>query len=169
MTTKNTALIDNFVASPQVMSPVYQLHGRVRSVMGTVALATGDIDAGDIVLIAPVPSGATIKSIQLASDDLDSGTPALTWDLGLYTTAATPVAVDINYYGTVITLGQAVTVFTEYSYDARPIEDCGQRVWEDAAVSSDPGGHYYIALTVNVTAATAVAGDVSFIIEYVLD
>jgi hypothetical protein len=43
----------------------------------------------------------------------------------------------------------------------------GQRVWQDAGQSSDPGGYYYVALTFD--AAGDTAGDLSFIIEYTID
>jgi hypothetical protein len=44
-----------------------------------------DLGGSDIVMLAPIPSNASITSIKLASDDLDSGT-TLTANVGLYTT-----------------------------------------------------------------------------------
>ena len=167
MTTKNTILIDNFEASPLIASNAGNLGGRLRTINGTVALATTDLDAGDILMIAPVPSNARILSIKLAADDLDGATtPLLTWDVGLHTTAG--VAKDIDAYASLITLGQAATVFTEFAFEARGIEKAGQAVYQDAGDVSDPGGLFYLSATVNAGAATAVAGDFSFIVEYVV-
>ena len=170
MTTKNSTLVSNFVADPQVFNPSYQLAGVARVAQGTIALATTDIDNNDIIHLAPVPVGASITSIKLASDDLDSGgSPSLTFNVGLYTTASTRVVKDEDCYSTAITLGQAATAFTEYAFEVRDINVCGQRVWEDAGDSTDPGGQYYLSLTVQAAAATAAAGDISFIVQYVVD
>ena len=43
----------------------------------------------------------------------------------------------------------------------------GQRVWEDAGVSSDPGGYYAIGF--ESQAAGDQAGDISYLITYVVD
>lgn len=168
MTTKNSTLVSNYENSTgSVYNPVHQLHGRLRVAQGTLELATGDLDAADIVMLAPIPVGASIASIRLASDDLDSGTAALLWDVGLHDTEGAVVVADA--YASDITLGQAATAFTEYAFEARGIEDCGQRVWEDGGQSEDPGGTYYLSMTVATAPDTAAAGTLSFIVEYVVD
>lgn len=169
MGTKNSTLVTNFEASPQTMNKVYQLGGRVRVAQGTIALETTDLDLNDVVMLAPLPTGASILSIKLAADDLDSnGAPALAWHVGLHDTDGN--AVDADCYATAITLGQAATAFTEYRYEAANINTCGQQLWEDGGVSTNPdGGQYYVSMTVSTAAATAAAGDLSFIIEYVVD
>lgn len=167
MSTKNSDLVANYTATPRVANATQELGGRVRVAQGTIALATTDLDINDIVLLAPVPTNASIISIKLASDDLDSGSPALLWDVGLHNLAGT--AKDADFYATDVTLGQAATAFTEYRYEAADINTCGDRVWQNAGDSSDPNGTYYISMTVSTAPATAAAGDVSFIIEYVVD
>lgn len=164
MTTKNSTLVSNFEATPQVMNAAHQLHGVKRIAQGTVALATGDVGADDIVMLAPVPSNASITSIKLASDDLDSGT-TLTANVGLYTTAG--VVVDVDAYASVVTEFRAVTPFTEFAFEARNIDKCGQQVWQDAGATADPKGYYYVAVT--FAAAGNTAGDLSFQIEYVVN
>ena len=168
MTTKNSDLVSNFEASPKVFNPIYQQHARKRVAQGTIALATTDIDNNDIIMLVALPVGASVTSIKLASDDLDSGSPTLTFNVGLYQTDGT--VKDEDCYASAITLGQAATAFTEYAFEARNINLCGQRVWEDAGDSSQPDdAQYYLAVTVHAAAATAVAGDMSFQIEYVID
>lgn len=167
MTTKNSTLVANFETSPTAYNATQELHGRIRVAQGSIELATGDLDDDDIVMLAPIPKGASIKSIKLASDDLDTGT-ALAWNVGVYETDGT--VVDEDAYATAITLGQAATGYTEYRFEAAGIETTGQRVWEDASVSSDPGGgHYYLAATVSTAAGTPAAGTLAFQIEYVMD
>tara|TARA_R100000808_G_scaffold8275_1_gene23553 strand:- start:836 stop:1345 length:510 start_codon:yes stop_codon:yes gene_type:complete len=169
MTTKNSTLVSNFEASPKVYNPAYQHHGRVRVAQGTIELATTDIDNNDVIMLVPLPVGVSITSIKLAADDLDSGgSPSLTFNVGLYQTDGT--VKDEDCYASAITLGQAATAFTEYAFEARNINLCGQRVWEDAGDSSQPSdAQYYLAVTVQAAAATAAAGDMSFIVEYVVD
>ena len=169
MGTKNSDLVSNFEADPQVFNPAYQQHGRVRIAQGTIALATTDIDDNDVIMLASLPVGASITSIKLASDDLDSGgSPSLTFNIGLYQTDGT--VKDEDCYATAITLGQAATAFTEYAFEVRNINVTGQRVWEDAGDSSQPSdAQYYLAVTVQAAAATAAAGDLSFIVQYVVD
>tara|TARA_R100001460_G_scaffold33548_1_gene65603 strand:- start:272 stop:769 length:498 start_codon:yes stop_codon:yes gene_type:complete len=165
MANVNTDLITNFEATPQVKNAAHELHGVKRVAQGTIALAAGDLSASDTVMLAPIPTNASITSIKLFNDDLDSGSTNTT-DVGIYTTAG--VAVDDDAYASAITdLRGAVTTGTEVAFEARNINAMGKQVWEDAGQSSDPGGYYYIGLTFD--AAGDTAGDLSFIIEYIVN
>ena len=54
MGTKNTDLVANFEATPQVKNNAAELHGVLRTAHGTVELAAGDSDNDDIVMLAPI-------------------------------------------------------------------------------------------------------------------
>ena len=165
MANVNTDIVTNFVAVPQVKNSSQQLHGVKRIAQGTIALAVGDLSAGDTVMLAPVPTNASISSIKLFNDALDSASTN-TCDVGLWTTAV--AAVDDDCYASAITdLRAAVVTGTEVAFEARNINTMGQKVWQDAGVSSDPGGVYYVGLIFD--AAGDTAGDLSFIIEYTVD
>jgi expansin (peptidoglycan-binding protein) len=158
MTTKNTTLVSNFEATPQVISEAHSLHGVLRVAQGTVALAAGDSTDNDIVMLAPIPSNASITALKIASDSLGG---SCTFNVGLYTTGGT--VVDEDVYATLVADEGAMT-------DVRSEADIttvGQQVWEDAGASSDPGGYYYVAVTFAATGGTA--GDMSFVIEYVVN
>ena len=158
MTTKNTTLVSNFEATPQVITEAHSLHGVLRVAQGTVALAAGDSTDNDIVMLAPIPSNASITALKIASDSLGG---SCTFNVGLYTTGGT--VVDEDVYATLVADEGAMT-------DVRSEADIttvGQQVWEDAGASSDPGGYYYVAVTFNATGGTA--GDMSFVIEYVVN
>jgi hypothetical protein len=166
MANVNTTLVTNFEASPQVMNPAYQMHGVKRVMQGTIALASGDLSASDTVMLAPIPTNASVISIKLFNDDLDSGSTN-TCDVGLWTADGEVTAVDDDCYASAITdLRAAVTTGTEVAFEARNVNLMGQRVWEDAGQSSDPGGYYNIGLIFD--AAGDTAGDLSFMIEYVI-
>jgi len=159
MTTKNTTLVANFEASPQVASNAHELHGVLRVAQGTVALAAGDSTDNDIVMLAPIPSNASIASLKIASDALGG---SCTFNVGLYQTNGT--VVDEDVYATLVAdEGAMADVRTE----AANINTIGQQVWEDAGASADPGGYYYVAVTFSATGGTA--GDMSYIIEYVVN
>ena len=119
-------------------------------------------------MLAPVPTNACVTSIKLFNDDLDSGTTN-TCDVGLYTAdSSTVTAKDDDCYASAITdLRGAVTTGTEVAFEARNVNAMGQQVYEDAGESTDPGGYYYIGLKFD--AAGDTAGDLSFIIEYVVN
>ena len=164
MSNANSDLVTNFVAVPQVLNPAQQLQGVKRIAQGTVALVAGDLGANDTVMLAPIPSNASITSIKLFNDDLDSGTTN-TADVGLYTTAL--AVVDADAYASAITdLRAAVKTGTEVAFEARDINKMGQKVWQDAGLSSDPALTYFVGI--GFPAAGDTAGDLSFIIEYVV-
>ena len=159
MTTKNSTLVANFEASPQVASNAHELHVVLRVAQGTVALAAGDSTDNDIVMLAPIPSNASITSLKIASDALGG---SCTFNVGLYQTNGT--VVDEDVYATLVAdEGAMADVRTE----AANINTIGQQVWEDAGASADPGGYYYVAVTFSATGGTA--GDMSYIIEYVVN
>ena len=164
MANVNTDLVTNFVAVPQVLNSASQLHGVKRVATGTIALDAGDLSANDTVMLAPIPSNASITSIKLFNDDLDSGT-TLTTDVGIYTTAV--AVVDADAYASAITdLRGAVKTGTEVAFEARDINKMGQKVWQDAGLTSDPALTYFVGI--GFPAAGYQAGDLSFVIEYVV-
>ena len=164
MANVNTDLVTNFVAVPQVLNSASQLHGVKRVATGTIALAAGDLSANDTVMLAPIPSNASITSIKLFNDDLDSGTTN-TADVGLYNTDLS--VVDADAYASAITdLRGAVKTGTEVAFEARDINKMGQKVWQDAGLSSDPALTYFVGIS--FPAAGDTAGDLSFVIEYVV-
>jgi hypothetical protein len=164
MANVNTDLVTNFVAVPQVLNSASQLHGVKRVATGTIALDAGDLSANDTVMLAPIPSNASITSIKLFNDDLDSGTTN-TADVGIYTTAV--AVVDADAYASAITdLRGAVKTGTEVAFEARDINKMGQKVWQDAGLTSDPALTYFVGI--GFPAAGDQAGDLSFVIEYVV-
>ena len=65
----------------------------------------------------------------------------------------------LNYDGT--------TAVADLRTEAADINTIGKKLFENAGASTDPGGYYYIAATFNATGGTG--GDMSFIIEYVIN
>jgi hypothetical protein len=163
MANVNTDLVANFVAVPQVLNPAQELHGVKRIAQGSIALVAGDLSANDTVMLAPIPSNASISSIKLVNDDLDSGS-TITADVGLYNTDLS--VVDADAYASAITALRAAVAApgTEVAFEARDHNKTGQKVWQDAGLSVDPGAVYFVGI--NFPAAGDTAGDLSFIIEY---
>lgn len=165
MANVNQTLASNFLATPQIASPQYQLGAAMRVASGNIALASGDLSAGDTVMLAPVPTNASVLSIVLRNDDLDSST-TITCDVGLYSADGEVTAIDDDCYASAITDLRAAVggAGTEVAYEARNINTVGQRVFEDGGQSTDPGGYYFIGLKFD--AAGNTAGDLSFVITY---
>jgi hypothetical protein len=167
MANVNSAEVTNFLAEPPVVNSAVNIHGKMRVACGTKALAAGDLSAGDTVMLCMVPTNASVLSIKLFNDDLDSGT-TLTVNIGLYTADGNVTAKDVDCYASADTTARAaVLVGTELAFEARNINLMGQKVWEDAGDSSDPGGHYLIGFESD--AAGDTAGDISWIVTYVVD
>ena len=163
MANVNTSLVTNLLSSP----PSMNAGGSMRVAAGTIALAAGDLSANDTVMLVQVPTNAAVLSIKIYNDDLDSGTTN-TCDVGLYTADGNVTAKDDDCYASAITdLRGAVTVGTEVAFEARNINLMGQKVFEDAGDSADPGGFYLIGLKFD--AAGNAAGDLSFLVTYAVD
>ena len=160
MTTKNSTLVSNFEASPQVASDAHELHGVLRVAQGTIALAAGDSTDDDIVMLAPIPSNASITALQVAADALGG---SCTFNVGLYQTTGT--VVDEDLYASSVADG--TTAVADLRTEAANINTIGNQLWQDAGASTDPGGYYYVAATFNATGGTL--GDMSFIIHYVVN
>ena len=86
-------------------------------------------------------------------------------DIGVYQSDGT--AVDADCYVTASTQLRAAAAFTDLRWETLDINTLGQKVWEDAGASADPVEDYYIGAS--FPAAGTTAGDISFIIEYVVD
>jgi hypothetical protein len=159
MGTKNSDLVANFEATPQVANESHNLHGVLRVASGTIALATGDSDNDDVVMLAPIPSNANVSAIFVGSDNLGG---SCTFNVGIYTTDGT--VKDEDVFATAVADAAAMA---DVRFEAADINTAGQQMYELAGDSSDPGGYYYIAAT--MAAAGGTAGDMSFIIHYVVN
>ena len=159
MGTKNTDLVTNFEATPPTLNDVAELHGRVRIAQGTVALAAGDSDDDDIVMLAPIPSNATVPHLYIGSDTFGG---SCTFNVGIYTAAG--VVKDEDVFATAVADAAALA---DVRHEVADINTCGQKMYELAGDSTAPGGFYYIAAT--MSAAGGTGGDMSFIIHYIVD
>ena len=163
MTTRNTDLVANFEASPQVANLAAELGGVVRIAQGNVALLAGDSTDDDIVMLAPIPTNATIVSLRMGADGLGG---SCTYNVGAYTSAG--VVVDEDCFATAVADGAAIA---ELRYEVLDLNTTGQKLHIIAGAAGsdtvDPGGYYYIAATFAATGGTA--GDMAFIIEYVVN
>ncbi len=181
MATKQSPLLANAPTVTNVGTPnnVANEHGRVRSANGNIVLATGDLDAADIIMLCGVPTGAVVLSILIAHDDLDSNaTETLNFDVGIYKSATdTAENGDEDVYANATNEDNAssfgIKGATEgsvnYAFEARGIQLNGQKVFEDAGDSVDPNSVYYIGISIETVAATKVAGDLAFQVTYAVD
>ena len=159
MGTKNSTLVTNFEASPQVANEPANLHGVVRVAQGTIELAAGDSNDNDIVMLAPIPSNATVSQLFIGSDTLGG---SCTFNVGIYTSTGT--VKDEDFFASAVADEAAMT---DVRFEAANIDTAGQKVWEMAGDSSDPGGYYYIAATMAAEGGTA--GTMSFNIQYIVN
>jgi len=159
MTTKNTDLVANQLASPQVLNDAAELHGVLRTACGTVELAAGDSTDNDVVLLAPLPSKSTINQLYVGTDDFGG---SCTYNVGVH-----------NYDGTVAdedcfaTLVADDAAMADVRHEVATINTVGQKLWEIAGLSSDPGGLLYVSITFAATGGTA--GTLSWNVSYAVN
>ena len=159
MGTKNTDLVANFEASPQVLNNAAELHGVLRTAHGTVELASGDSDDNDIVMLAPIPSNAAVPQLFIGSDTFGG---SCTFNVGIYQTDGTVIDEDVFASSVADAAGM-----TDVRFEAADLNTGSQKLWELAGDSSDPGGYFYIAITFNATGGTA--GTLNWNINYVVN
>ena len=159
MWTKNTDLVANFEAAPQVLNNSAELHGVVRTAHGTVELASGDSDDNDIVMLAPIPSNAAVPSLFIGSDTLGG---SCTFNVGIYTSEG--VVKDEDVFASLVADAAGMA---DVRFEAANIDTAGKKMYELAGDTTDPGGHYYIAATMAADGQTA--GTMSWNISYVVN
>ena len=158
MGTANSDLVSNFEATPPVLTDSSLLHGVVRVAQGTIVVAAGDSDDDDIVMLAPIPSNAVVPQIWIGSDTFGG---SCTFNVGIYQSDGT--VVDEDYFASAVADAAAMA---DVRHEAADINTAGKTMWEMAGASADPGGFYYIAVT--MSAAGGTEGDLSFNIHYVV-
>lgn len=163
MATNYATIATNF-RGKTTKNAVTSMEGNVKTITETISIAAADSD-GDIYCIMPVRSNWSIKHIWVYNDAITNGT---SYDIGLYTTASTPVVVDVDAYASAVDMSSARTsVPIDAAFEARNITAVGQKVHTDGGVTTDPSVWYFLALTAN-TVGTA-QGDITLIVEYVGD
>ena len=142
-------------------NPTTATEGVTYTSSATVAVAAADDDGSKFYML-PVFSSWSIKHIWVYNDAIADATA---YDVGLYTTAATPVAVDADCYATDVTMASArTTAPIDAAYEARNITAVNQRVYQDGSVTTDPGVWYWLTLTADTVGSAA--GDITVIVEY---
>ena len=159
MGTKNSDLVANFEATPQVLNNSALLHGVVRVAQGTIELAAGDSNDNDIVMLAPIPSNATISNIYVGSDTFGG---SCTFNVGIYTSAG--AVKDEDYYASAVADAGAMA---DVRFEAAAIDTAGTKLHTSAGDTTDPGGYYYVAATMAAEGGTA--GTMSFNILYTVN
>jgi hypothetical protein len=159
MTTKNTDLVANFEAIPQVANNAAELAGVLRTAHGFVELAAGDSTDNDIVMLAPIPSNAAVPQLFVGSDTLGG---SCTFNVGIYETDGT--VKDEDVFATSVADEAALA---DVRFEAADLNTASKKLWELAGDTSDPGGYYYVAITFNATGGTA--GTLAWNINYIVN
>lgn len=143
-------------------NPTTATEGNLRSSSCTLAVAAADDDTSKYFML-PVRSDWSIKHIWVYNDAITAGS---SFDIGLYTTAATPVVVDVDAYASAVDLSSARTsVPIDAAFEARNITAINQKVWEDAGATTNSNVWYWLTFTANTVGSAA--GDITIVVEYV--
>lgn len=138
--------------------------GKLRSQADVVAIAAGDDDTSTF-RVARVHSSWRVAAINRRNTAITGGT---SYDIGLYRTAEDGGAVvDVDAYGSAVSLASAATTPVDDSFEARSIANIQNRVYQDAGLTTDPNIFYDIVYTANTigTVAGTLAVDVLTVVE----
>ncbi len=139
--------------------------------------ALGLADTTSTYKVIRVPTNIKLKNLKLVIDTaLDSGSPALAWDVGAYysdsTIDGTPVAnqgalISANCFAAAVVIYAAgeADILTAYSVSKR-----NQPLWTALAIGingNDPGGFIDVVLAVHTAANTAASHKVGVNASYV--
>ena len=161
--------------------------GTMKCSIDNIAAVAAEVANGDVLMLAKVPSWGVPMSIKVWNDEIDSnGSPTLTGEVGLYNG---PVP---YYIGTTKTDAEAVLdidclcdegeltaailgannkgteVFDLESNTLVTADKLDQQFWQWAGLSEDPQADFYVAITFNAANATAAAGDVGMVVQYLV-
>jgi hypothetical protein len=131
-------------------------HGIVMRSQGFAVIANGD-SVGSVYAICRVRSNDYIDKIRVDAPDIGTTTAA---DIGLYAIASDGAVVDQDCYASAIVLNAGAVSNLDVTFESAAaggaLANAEKRVWEHAGATSDPGGEYYLALT--LTGAADAAG-----------
>lgn len=176
--------LTNLDAFPSVALDPAERGGRKRIAIGKIELTTSDIQNTDIIKLVRLPSNAVPVSINLYNDDLDSnGSPTLTYDLGLYAVqkftdasvnSGNPVeanaVIDADLFANAATdLQAANTAGANKRFSSLNIDTVDKQLWELIGAAKDTQTEYDLAATIDAAAATAAAGTLIVVVEYIID
>ena len=161
--TLKSTLVTNMDATPPVRNNALFGDSALHEAVATIVLTSGNSIAS-IYRMFRVWSGWRISELLLFCDAITT----CDTDIGLYDTAANGGAVvDADFFASAQALTAAIVVGTNVLHESAvvPIENSAKRIWEQLALTADPGKWYDVALT--LTAAAGSTGDVSMICRWV--
>lgn len=181
-----SARVTNIINSPQVLDATYQ-RGKPTYDIEQLVVATTSLTVNSTIDVVPIPSGATIDSLVIYNDQLDSNVSAtLTLDIGLITletfydvsedtnitSGATKYAANAAV-GSASLLVSASTVLqsanttgVQLRHQVLTLDKAQKRLWELASLAADPRKLFALRLKMHAAAATAVQGNVVLKVEY---
>jgi len=176
MANMNSTEIANLWANPSVANRAANDQGRIRIKQGSVEVTASTFAAdGDTVRLCELPTNASVISIKLAVDDIDSGTNTA-FNVGLYqrgTATAPGTLIDEDCYASALTYGQSAQALTEIMLEAAAtnIDNIGQPVYldADATATSDPATLYELVLTQTATVGGMSDGTYAYQVMYAVD
>ena len=168
MATNSSDIYTGQIAHPETLFDSGQLGGRIRAVIGTVAIAATDLAAdGDTVKLCALPGAARITSIKILNTALSAA--ASDCDIGIWTHKG--ALIDENEFADNVTaFNAAVEVPTEYlgSGIAGGSVNLETTLWQRAGAAIDTGVLYDIVIAQTATATTPATGTLEFVIEFTI-
>jgi len=160
--TLTSTQIANRDAVPAVINDGRLSKGALRSAYDSVTAGSADSIASIYTMVS-VPTTAMVRAVLLSCGAVTSAAA----DIGVYrTTADGGAVVSVALFGSAVSLASALTNSDVTNESASyTIAKRKQPLWQAAGLTSDPGGHLDICLT--LTAAATASADVGLLVEFV--
>ena len=154
-----SSIATNAFASPVVKTGPENM-GRVYNYGASYSIPNTNPQAGDVVLMFPIPTTYSVRRVRVWSDG--AGT-AGAFDLGLYranSDGTILTEVDKDLFASALAIDGPVAG-VDHTAEAGfvTIDERFKKIWEVAGASEDPGGAYWVALTMT----TAVGGGATLV------
>lgn len=153
MTTYYSTIADyRLIDKPRTISNPAAYTGQMRSFGASMSLTT-DHDDADQILMFPIPTTMAVRRVLLSSDGAASQG---TLDIGLCTLSGDGAGgysiteVDFDLFASDQAIASAITE-TDVTGEAGTVtlDERFVPIWQAAGASSDPGGEYWLILTVD--------------------
>lgn len=155
-----TAFIDAYRGSTSAVAQRQNGSGQIKSQLIHWEKTAAQTN-GDTIFLFPVKSSDRILGIYYSSDAL---TGASDVNVGLWSTASTPVDVDENLFADAVDISSGAAVWTQL--DEIAVENRGKPIWSLLGGTSPEDKTYFLALNL-ITGGTA-AGSVSIRVDFLV-
>jgi hypothetical protein len=160
-------------SATQAVPPATRVGAAQRVSLGSFEVTTAMLDnADDVIVLAKIPSHATLLEFSVGHDDLDTGgAPTLAFDYGICDKDGLDVAVtgdsrEIFANNVAATAAVALTDRRFAGVTPADVANMDDALWQLAGMAADPAKPLFLCMRVNTAAQTPAPGTIFWRIRF---